>query len=95
MTQPSLRVKAGACWEPLFAKPWNLLLWTHNLIVRPNPFGFPEDMVKKSVQSKDLLVRVYFGRSYREIGMGMPHGVYRAWLGVFCYRRPNKTVQSL
>ena len=42
-------------------------------------------MVEKSVQSKELLVRVYFGRSYLETGMGMPHGVYRAWLGAFCY----------
>ncbi len=38
-----------------------------------------------TVQSKDLLVRVYFGRSYLEPDMGMHYGAYRNWLGVFCY----------
>ena len=27
--------------------------------------------------------------------MGMPHGVYRAWLGVFCYQAKLKTVQNM
>ena len=52
---------------------------------RPNPCKQLQDMVAKSVQSKELLVRVYFGRSYLETGMGIPHGVYRIWLGAFCY----------
>lgn len=42
-------------------------------------------MIAKSVQSKKLLVRVYFGRSYQETGMGISYGVCRTWLGAFCY----------
>ena len=55
-------------------------------------------MVAKSVQSKNLLIRGHFGRSYPERGMGIPHGVYQPWLGDFCYLNlgtlSTKTVQS-
>ena len=66
------------------------------LLSKPKVFC-KENTVLNSVQSKEPLVRVHFGRSYGETYMCIHYGVYRTWLGAFCYLFHNykiKTVQS-
>lgn len=51
-------------------------------------------MVNESVQSKELLVRVHFGRSYLERDMCTPYGVCRPGWELFATYKSRKSVQS-